>query len=111
LRVDVTADLTLPFVARGPARFAWLVAAPFTSRFTSVLAGAARFDDGACFFRAASRFFASVFEIMPPCFEAIVKARATSARTTSIVSPLRGVLQGGGSHTLEVAVTVAPLAD
>jgi transglutaminase-like putative cysteine protease len=25
------------------------------------------------------------------------------------VSPLRGVLQGGGSHTLEVAVTVAPL--
>ena len=26
------------------------------------------------------------------------------------VSPLRGVLQGGGAHTLEVAVTVAPLA-
>jgi transglutaminase-like putative cysteine protease len=25
------------------------------------------------------------------------------------VSPLRGVLHGGGAHTLEVAVTVTPL--
>jgi transglutaminase-like putative cysteine protease len=25
------------------------------------------------------------------------------------VSPLRGVIQGGGSHTLSVAVTVAPV--
>jgi hypothetical protein len=31
-----------------------------------VLAGAVRPDDGACFFRAVSRFFASVLEIMPP---------------------------------------------
>ena len=27
------------------------------------------------------------------------------------VSPLRGVLQGGQSHTLQVGVSVAPLAD
>jgi transglutaminase-like putative cysteine protease len=35
--------------------------------------------------------------------------RLAVGRDFADVSPLRGVLQGGGSHTLEVAVTVAPL--
>jgi transglutaminase-like putative cysteine protease len=35
--------------------------------------------------------------------------RLAVGRDFADVSPLRGVLQGGGAHTLEVAVTVAPL--
>jgi transglutaminase-like putative cysteine protease len=35
--------------------------------------------------------------------------RLAVGRDFADVSPLRGVLQGGGSHILEVAVTVAPL--
>lgn len=35
--------------------------------------------------------------------------RLAVGRDFADVSPLRGVLHGGGSHTLEVAVTVAPL--
>jgi transglutaminase-like putative cysteine protease len=35
--------------------------------------------------------------------------RLAVGRDFADVSPLRGVLQGGGTHTLEVAVTVAPL--
>ncbi len=35
--------------------------------------------------------------------------RLAIGRDFADVSPLRGVLQGGGEHTLEVAVTVAPL--
>lgn len=35
--------------------------------------------------------------------------RLAVGRDFDDVSPLRGVLQGGGTHTLEVAVTVAPL--
>ena len=35
--------------------------------------------------------------------------RLAVGRDFADVSPLRGVLQGGGSHTLEVAVTVAPV--
>jgi transglutaminase-like putative cysteine protease len=35
--------------------------------------------------------------------------RLAVGRDFADVSPLRGVLQGGGEHTLEVAVTVAPL--
>jgi transglutaminase-like putative cysteine protease len=35
-------------------------------------------------------------------------ARLAVGRDFADVSPLRGVLQGGGAHTLEVAVTVAP---
>jgi transglutaminase-like putative cysteine protease len=35
--------------------------------------------------------------------------RLAVGRDFTDVSPLRGVLQGGGAHTLEVAVTVAPL--
>ena len=35
--------------------------------------------------------------------------RLAVGRDFADVSPLRGVLQGGGSHTLDVAVTVAPL--
>ena len=34
--------------------------------------------------------------------------RLAVGRDFADVSPLRGVLQGGGAHTLEVAVTVAP---
>ncbi len=37
--------------------------------------------------------------------------RLAVGRDFADVSPLRGVLQGGGAHTLEVAVTVAPLDD
>ena len=37
--------------------------------------------------------------------------RLAVGRDFADVSPLRGVLQGGGSHTLEVAVTVAPLPE
>lgn len=36
--------------------------------------------------------------------------RLAVGRDFADVSPLRGVLQGGGAHTLEVAVTVAPAA-
>lgn len=36
--------------------------------------------------------------------------RLAVGRDFADVSPLRGVLQGGGAHTLEVAVTVAPLS-
>lgn len=36
--------------------------------------------------------------------------RLAVGRDFADVSPLRGVLQGGGAHTLEVAVTVAPMA-
>lgn len=36
--------------------------------------------------------------------------RLAVGRDFADVSPLRGVLQGGGSHTLEVAVTVTPIA-
>ncbi len=36
--------------------------------------------------------------------------RLAVGRDFADVSPLRGVLQGGGAHTLEVAVTVAPCA-
>lgn len=35
--------------------------------------------------------------------------RLAVGRDFADVSPLRGVLQGGGAHTLEVAVTVAPM--
>jgi len=35
--------------------------------------------------------------------------RLAVGRDFADVSPLRGVLQGGGTHTLEVAVTVSPL--
>ncbi len=41
--------------------------------------------------RIASRFFMSVFEIMPPCFDASWKARPTSSSTASIDSLLRGL--------------------
>ena len=37
--------------------------------------------------------------------------RLAVGRDFADVSPLRGVLQGGGAHTLEVAVTVAPLSE
>jgi transglutaminase-like putative cysteine protease len=37
-------------------------------------------------------------------------AQLAVGRDFADVSPLRGVLQGGGAHTLEVAVTVTPLA-
>ncbi len=37
--------------------------------------------------------------------------RLAVGRDFADVSPLRGVLQGGGAHTLEVAVTVAPVDD
>jgi transglutaminase-like putative cysteine protease len=36
-------------------------------------------------------------------------AQLAVGRDFADVSPLRGVLQGGGAHTLEVAVTVAPM--
>ena len=37
--------------------------------------------------------------------------RLAVGRDFADVSPLRGVLQGGGAHTLEVAVTVAPVGE
>ena len=37
--------------------------------------------------------------------------RLAVGRDFADVSPLRGVLQGGGAHTLDVAVTVAPLGE
>ncbi|OYU31599.1 MAG: transglutaminase [Comamonadaceae bacterium PBBC2] len=37
--------------------------------------------------------------------------RLAIGRDFADVSPLRGVLQGGGAHTLEVAVTVAPVGE
>ncbi len=35
--------------------------------------------------------------------------RLAVGRDFADVSPLRGVLQGGGAHTLQVAVTVTPI--
>ena len=37
--------------------------------------------------------------------------RLAVGRDFADVSPLRGVLQGGGAHTLQVAVTVAPVGE
>jgi hypothetical protein len=64
-----------------------LVAARWADAFLPAALAETEGSDAA---RSFSRFFASVFEIIPPCALATLKARAMSARTSSSVSPRRG---------------------